>query len=122
MNRIELGKHGEDLAVEHLESTGLTVIDRNWHCPDGEIDIVAVGERAGETTLVFCEVKTRRGLGYGTPLEAITELKVRRLRRLMVRWLHENRIPANHLRLDAIGVLMLPGHEPVVEHVAGIDR
>lgn len=122
MNRIELGKHGEDLATAFLESAGWTVIDRNWCCADGELDIVAISEEAGETTLAFCEVKTRSGLGYGSPLEAITEPKLRRLRVLTARWLNEHRVVSTHIRVDAIGVLLMPGRDPEIHHLAGIAR
>ena len=61
----ELGRRGEDLACQVLTRTGLTVVARNWRCPDGELDIVA---RAG-TLLVVCEVKTRSGVGYGLPVD-----------------------------------------------------
>lgn len=122
MSRVQRGKQGEDFAVSILEAAGLTILDRNWYCVDGELDIVAFEEYAGESTLVFCEVKTRTGTGFGMPLEAITELKVRRLRRLAARWIAEHRVTATHLRLDAIGILMPPGAEPSWTHVEGIDR
>ncbi|MBX9718815.1 MAG: YraN family protein, partial [Microbacteriaceae bacterium] len=64
----ELGRTGEQLAVEHLTAEGYTILDRNWRCAIGEIDIVA---RHGETTVVV-EVKTRSGLGFGHPLDAVT--------------------------------------------------
>lgn len=113
------GARGEDLAEYHLESVGAIVVDRNWHCRDGEIDLVA---RDGDT-LVFCEVKLRTGRGFGDPLEAVTAAKVARLRRLAARWLSQHpdhRAPA--IRLDAIGVYAPPGRTPQVHHVRGIDR
>ena len=76
-----LGRHGEDLAAEYLQQSGLRVIDRNWRCADGEIDIVAVDRRV----LVVCEVKTRTGDRFGAPLESISRTKLRRLRRLAIR-------------------------------------
>ena len=63
-----LGAHGEALAARHLVQRGMVVLDRNWRCPDGEIDLVL---RDGPV-LVVCEVKTRRSTAYGTPLEAVT--------------------------------------------------
>lgn len=121
MSRVERGKQGEELAVGILEAEGLRILDRNWHCVDGELDIVAVEADEGESTLVFCEVKTRTGTGFGTPLEAITDLKVRRLRRLAARWIAEQRVTATHLRLDAIGILMPTGASPSWTHVKGIE-
>lgn len=112
-NRMKLGAFGEDLAVAELESQGLEVIERNWRCRAGEIDIVA----KDDGVIAICEVKTRRGLGYGTPLEAITADKHARLRRLAVLWAKERRcwLP---LRIDIIGVL-LPG--PIITHARGVD-
>ena len=95
-----LGSSGEDLAVNHLVAQGCTILDRNWRCSLGEIDIVA---RDGRTTVVV-EVKTRSGSGYGHPLEAITPVKLARLRRLAAAWCeaHEG---VERLRIDAIAVL-----------------
>ena len=76
-----LGAYGERVAAAHLVAAGMTVLDRNWRCPIGEIDIVA---RDGDV-LVVCEVKTRRGDGFGHPLEAVTARKAARLRRLAAR-------------------------------------
>ena len=77
-DRSVLGASGEDLACAHLVRRGMVVLDRNWRCPHGEIDVVA---RDGDV-LVVCEVKTRRSLTHGDPVEAVTAAKVARLRRL----------------------------------------
>ena len=73
-----LGRYGEDVAARHLVEQGIIVLDRNWRCELGEIDIVG---RDGDV-LVVCEVKTRSGTSFGTPLEAVTRTKAARLRRL----------------------------------------
>lgn len=109
----ELGSFGEDVAASYLTSSGLTVVDRNWRCDLGEIDLVA---RAG-TTLVVCEVKTRSALGYGTPVEAVTYRKAGRLRRLAARWLAEHGARARDIRIDVIGVLVRNDSEPVIDHI-----
>ena len=80
--RQTLGARGEDLAVAELERQGMTILARNWRCRLGEIDIVAAEVVGGRTTVVFCEVKCRSGLGFGDPLEAITWKKLRTLRSL----------------------------------------
>ncbi|MER3389105.1 MAG: YraN family protein [Microcella sp.] len=95
-----LGRSGEDLAVDHLEAQGYTILDRNWRCPIGEVDVVA---RDGATT-VFVEVKTRSGVGFGHPLEAITPVKRARLRRLAAAWC-EAHGPVDRLRVDAVSVV-----------------
>ena len=74
----DLGREGEQVAAEYLERAGLRVLDRNWRCTEGEIDIVA----AERQVMVVCEVKTRSSTRFGTPLEAITRHKQARLRRL----------------------------------------
>lgn len=111
-----LGRSGEDLAAGYLERGGMAVVARNWRCRDGEVDIIA---RDGPT-LVFCEVKTRRGVGFGTPLGAITARKHSRLRRLVALYLAEVGGHAGPVRIDAVGILWGPGDQPAVEHVRGI--
>ena len=115
-----LGVRGEDLAVAELEREGLTILARNWRCRVGEIDIVARENVRGRSTVVFCEVKCRSGLGFGDPLEAITYAKVRKLRQLAAEWLAESESQPDTIRVDAIGVLMLRGAPPIVRHERGI--
>jgi putative endonuclease len=65
------GKYGERVAAQHLEAAGFEVLDRNWRCPQGELDIVA---RDG-AALVFVEVKTRSSTKFGEPAEAVDRNK-----------------------------------------------
>ena len=109
----ELGAHGERIAVAYLTDAGLRVLDRNWRCRDGELDIVA---REGDA-LVFCEVKTRRGTDYGQPVEAVGRVKQRRLRTLAQRWLAAHEEHAPELRFDVVGVLVRPATPAVVTHL-----
>jgi putative endonuclease len=69
---------------------------------------------------VFCEVKCRTGLGFGHPLEAITFAKMQTLRQLAAHWLRQHRVTAAGVRLDAIGVVMLPGQQPSLTHVKAV--
>jgi putative endonuclease len=110
-----LGDHGERIAAAYLTDAGLRVLDRNWRCRDGELDIVARDRDA----LVFCEVKTRRGTGFGHPVEAVTAVKQRRLHTLAQRWLAAHDEHAPDLRFDVIGVLMRPGRPALVTHLRG---
>ena len=103
-----IGTRGEDLAAAELERQGLVILDRNWRCRLGEIDIVAMEVEGADRSLVFCEVKCRTGLGFGPPLEAITYAKVRKLRRLAGEWLATSTITARRIRIDAVGVVLLP--------------
>jgi putative endonuclease len=111
--RNELGSHGERIAAAYLTSAGLRLLDRNWRCREGELDIVA---RDGDA-LVFCEVKTRRGVGYGSPAEAVTAAKQRRLRTLAQRWLAAHEEHAPELRFDVVGVLVRPERPALVTHL-----
>jgi putative endonuclease len=119
-SRQQIGRQGEDLACAELVRQGMQVVDRNWRCALGEIDIVAAETSDRGVTMVFCEVKCRTGTGFGHPLEAITYTKMRTLRQLAAHWLRQHRISANRIRLDAIGVVILPGQEPSLTHVKAV--
>lgn len=116
VNRVELGRVGEQLAADHLEEQGLVVVARNWRCQNGEIDIIATD---GIGTLVVCEVKTRRGIGYGTPAEAVTQDKRRRLRQLAGLYITSTCRRWPIVRFDVISVLYRPGSadQPEITHL-----
>ena len=109
----DLGAHGERIAAAYLTDSGLRVLDRNWRCRDGELDIVA---RDGDA-LVFCEVKTRRAVGFGHPVEAVAYVKQRRLRVLAQRWLAAHDEHAHELRFDVVGVLVRTDRPALVTHL-----
>ncbi|RCW39841.1 putative endonuclease [Halopolyspora algeriensis] len=110
--RHALGKAGERLAAEYLEQHGFVVLSRNWHCPEGELDIVATDARK----VVICEVKTRSGVDYGSPIEAVTPEKVERLRALARAWLRKHEVRSCQVRFDVISVLWPPGGPVHIEH------
>lgn len=97
-----LGRVGEEVVARYLDRKGLHVLDRNWRCADGEIDIVALSD----ATLVIIEVKTRLGVGHGHPLEAIDEIKLRRLQHLARAWRDTHPINSNEIRIDAAAVIV----------------
>jgi putative endonuclease len=99
-DRQKLGRWGEQLAAQYLESHGYKVLDRNWRCRRGEIDLVA---KEGDV-LVFVEVKTRRGRDYGTPEEALTRYKVKRLLELGQRYMLERDLEDVEWRVDLVAV------------------
>jgi putative endonuclease len=113
-----VGRFGEDLAARHLQQAGYTLLDRNWRCREGELDIVALDGR----TVVFVEVKTRSSAAYGRPAEAVTPAKLARLRRLAVQWLAAQPEDARwpEVRFDVVAVLRCSPSGPVVEHLAGV--
>jgi putative endonuclease len=108
------GRWGEQMAAEHLIEQGLIVLDRNWRCDIGEVDIVA---RDGDA-LVICEVKTRSSRRFGDPLEAVTTQKAARLRRLAARWVVEHDVRPREIRIDLVGVVLSDGGLEI-EHVRG---
>jgi len=108
-----VGAYGERVATRALITAGLLILARNWSCAEGEIDIIALD---GDT-IVFCEVKTRRGLDYGVPAEAVNPAKVRRLRRLAARWLAEHPSVRGEVRFDVLSVVVPRRGGPTVEHL-----
>ncbi len=114
--RQALGRYGETYAARHLVEQGLVLLDRNWRCDAGEIDLVL---REGRV-LVVCEVKTRSSTAFGSPVEAVSEQKAERLRRLADRWLEERGVRPPEVRLDLVGVLVPRTGRPQVEHVRGV--
>ncbi len=111
-----LGAYGESLAARHLVAQGMVLLERNWRCDAGEIDLVL---RDG-AVLVVCEVKTRSSTSYGTPHEAITDVKLDRLRRLAMCWQAEHRLAVPDVRIDLVAVLRPRRGPSTVEHVRGI--
>ncbi|MFF0837485.1 MULTISPECIES: YraN family protein [unclassified Streptomyces] len=116
--RSGLGRYGEDLAARRLTEAGMTILRRNWRCGrSGEIDIVA---RDG-STLVVCEVKTRRAGGFQHPMAALTPEKARRLRGLAERWVQAHGgAPPGGVRIDLVGVLLPRRGAASVEHARGV--
>ncbi|MCA0307584.1 MAG: YraN family protein [Actinobacteria bacterium] len=121
MERAEVWHVGEELAAAHLQRLGWRILERNWRCPAGELDIVAL-EPGPEPVVVFCEVKCRTGLGFGPPLEGITTAKVAKLKQVALHWLRAQPSPVRHIRFDGVGVLLTRGAPPVITHVPGIGR
>ena len=97
----DVGIRGEDIAAAWYEAHGYEVVDRNWRCRDGELDLVLRNGRQ----VVFCEVKHRTGLGFGTPAEAITREKKQRVRHLAARWLQDAKPRPAEIRFDVAAVL-----------------
>ena len=115
-HRRRLGAWGETVAARHLCRGGMVLLDRNWRCDAGEIDLVL---REGKV-LVICEVKTRRSEAFGPPVAAVDAVKVARLRRLAARWLHAHEASPDDVRIDLVGVLVPHDGGVQVEHVPGV--
>jgi putative endonuclease len=110
-----VGAYGERVAVRYLIDQGMVLLDRNWRCSGGEVDAIL---RDGDT-LVFAEVKTRRGNRFGSPAESVVPAKVKRLRRLAGMWLAQARIRPREVRFDVISVLPQESGGATVEHLRG---
>lgn len=117
-DRRELGRRGEEEAARYLQLQGLTVIERNWRCREGEIDLVALDDMGD--CLVVVEVKTRTSELFGRPVQAVTPVKARRLRVLAAQWLAAHPIATSCVRIDVIGVLCRRGSHVEIEHIKGV--
>ena len=114
MDSLELGRRGEDLAVGYLRADGWQILDRNFRLGRNEVDIVAAKGRV----LAFVEVKCRRGVGFGHPLEAINRKKRLEIARVARGWLRQRTVPVGGLvRFDAVGVIWSEGGRAEVLHV-----
>ena len=114
--RQALGVYGERVAARYLMERGLSVLDRNWRCSEGEIDLVL----ADEDVLVVCEVKTRSSTAAGTPHEAITDAKLDRLKRLGARWADAHGYYPDDIRIDLVAVMRPRKGAAIVDHVEGL--
>ncbi|GAA3593497.1 YraN family protein [Nonomuraea rosea] len=110
----ELGKQGEQVAVTYLEAEGMKIIDRNWRCRHGEIDIIA----EEGPNLIVVEVKTRSGRSHGTALESVSPAKLARLRMLAARWLATQPRTFDTVRVDVIALERFAG-DFALRHVRG---
>jgi putative endonuclease len=99
-HRAELGAAGESAATERYRARGYRVLERNWRCPAGEIDLIVLRDGV----LVVCEVKTRRGAAFGGGYESVTSTKQRKLRQLAERYVRANRLDPRAIRFDVASV------------------
>lgn len=111
-----LGKFGEELAAAHLERLGMVLLDRNWRCEVGELDLVA----RHDDDLVICEVKTRRTSNFGDPAEAISTRKLKKLRECAYLWLVEKRVHPSAIRFDVVAIVQPWEGAPILRHIKGV--
>jgi len=104
------------VAADHLAACGVRIVDRNWRCAQGEIDIVGVDH--GQ--LVFYEVKTRRSSRFGHPAEAVTRAKASRLRRLAGLWLRAHPHLGRDLRIDVLALTLTRSGTVQIDHLRGV--
>ena len=107
--RIEAGRRGEDAAAAYLKRAGYEIIERNYRCPFGEVDIVA---REGGS-IVFVEVKCRRSERFGEPEDSVGREKQRKLTRISLDYLQRRNFPPCNARFDVVAIKMLPGGDEI---------
>ncbi|MDF1542501.1 MAG: YraN family protein [Anaerosomatales bacterium] len=112
MTREETAKRGEDAAAAYLERIGCTVVERNWRCPSGEVDIVALDG----PTLLIVEVKTRKTPSAGTPEEAVSPTKQRRLVRIARHYLAHAGLDDADVRFDVIAIRPIADDRALLRH------
>jgi putative endonuclease len=112
---LELGKQGEYLAANYLSDLGFVVLSRNWRCREGELDLVVTDGH----TVVVCEVKTRSGLRFGDPAEAVTKDKIMRIRRVTGAWLRTFHVGWCRIRFDVIAICVPPRGDSQLRHIVG---
>ena len=107
-----LGVSGEALAEDHLRGLGYQIVEKDVRTPLGQLDLVAMDGK----TLVFVEVKTRTGHGYGLPQEAVDGKKIRKLRQLGLYYL-KIRPHRGSVRFDVVGLTVSEGRLIRVDHI-----
>ena len=101
----EFGNTGEDIGTEYLEKQGYIILERNFYCKQGEIDIIA----KDKNEVVFVEVKSRSDVGYGLPSEAVTKQKNKHLCRTVREFLYKNKMFNEFIRFDVVEILIKSG-------------
>jgi len=108
-----VGNRGEELAAAFLVRNGFELVERNFRCKGGEIDIVAKDGK----TLVFVEVKSRKTLTYGVPQLAVTHFKQRQISKAALTWLAKNHKHDSPARFDVIAILLNNDYQHQIEHI-----
>ena len=111
----DFGSKGEETAAVYLLNRGYRIIERNFRCKGGELDIVAFDP--GDKCVVFVEVKTRSNLAFGVPQLAVTPFKQRQISKAALTWLAKHRGHDRNARFDVIAIVQKNPNEPVVEHL-----
>ncbi|MBI5485604.1 MAG: YraN family protein [Deltaproteobacteria bacterium] len=109
------GELGEEIAVNFLTARGYKILERNFRCKGGEVDIIA--RDPGDKSLVFIEVKARRGLTYGVPQLAVTPFKQRQISKAALTWLSKNRLHDTNARFDVVAILLHTDGAHAVEQI-----
>lgn len=114
--KMNLGEEGEGFAVHYLKKQGYFVVERNFRCRFGEIDIIA--RKMGK--LIFCEVKTRKNLNYGYPCQSVTKEKIRHISKTLYYYLMIKNLWHKDFQIDVIEIF-LQGEKGYVNHIENIS-
>lgn len=114
-NNISTGNRGEEIAANFLIARGYRIIERNFRCKGGEVDIIT--RDPIDKSLIFVEVKTRRSLSYGVPQLAVTPFKQRQISKAALTWLSKNRLHDTNARFDVIAILLHTDGRHQIEHI-----
>ena len=109
------GELGEEVAANFLIARGYRILECNFSCKGGEVDII--GRDPEDQSLVFIEVKARRGLSYGVPQLAVTPFKQRQVSKAALTWLAKNRLHDTNARFDVIAILLHTDGQHVIDHI-----
>lgn len=109
------GELGEEVAANFMIARGYRILERNFRCKGGEVDIIA--RDPGDKSLVFIEVKARRSLSYGVPQLAVTPFKQRQISKAALTWLSKNRLHDTNARFDVIAILLSGDGRHNIEHI-----
>jgi putative endonuclease len=109
------GELGEEVAAEFMTARGYRILERNFRCKGGEVDIIA--RDPGDRSLVFIEVKARRGLSYGVPQLAVTPFKQRQISKAALTWLAKNRLHDQNARFDVLAILLHTDGQHAIDHI-----
>lgn len=113
MNSKQLGRWGEERAAEYLHEKGLNIVEHNYRCPIGEMDLIA----HQDDTLVFVEIKTRRSLNFGLPAESVTFKKQRKYLKIAQYYMKEKGIADVNCRFDVVEVMVTPDGSCQFNHI-----
>lgn len=109
------GELGEEMAANFMIARGYRIVERNFRCKGGEVDIIA--RDPGDKSLVFVEVKARTGLSYGVPQLAVTPFKQRQISKAALTWLSKNKLHDHNARFDVIAILLHTGGQHAIDHI-----
>ena len=110
-----VGNQGEEIAANYLIARGYRILERNFRCKGGEVDIIA--RDPDDKSLIFIEVKARRGLGYGVPQLAVTPFKQRQISKAALTWLSKKRLHDSNALFDVIAILLHTDAAHGIEHI-----